>query len=95
MIDAVIDTVIDAVKEVIALGFEPLGVEDQLASMAGIAGRTGRSRQSVPTLVGGRRGPEGLPRPVAGNVRSPLRHLADVVSWFGSSRGVSAPPAPG
>ncbi len=35
-------------------------------------------------LVAGRRGPGGFPRPVAGNVRSPLWHWADVVAWFES-----------
>jgi predicted DNA-binding transcriptional regulator AlpA len=77
-----LDAVLDAVTKVIDLGFDPLAVEDELVSMADIAERTGRSRQSVSMLVSGRRGPGGFPRPVAGNVRSPLWHWADVGSWF-------------
>lgn len=77
-----LDAVLGAVKEVIDLGFEPLAVEDELVSIADVAKRTGRSRQSVSMLVSGKRGPGGFPRPVAGNVRSPLWHWADVASWF-------------
>ncbi|MDA8264777.1 MAG: hypothetical protein M0T79_05415 [Actinomycetota bacterium] len=80
-----LDAVLDAIKEVIALGFEPLAVEDELVSMADIAERTGRSRQSVSMLVAGQRGPGGFPPPAAGNVRSPLWHWADVASWFEST----------
>jgi predicted DNA-binding transcriptional regulator AlpA len=82
-----LDAVLYAIEEVIALGFEPLAVEDELVSMADIAERTGRSRQSVSMLVGGQRGPGGFPRPVAGNVRSPLWHWADIASWFQNSAG--------
>lgn len=77
-----LDAVLDALDEVIALGFEPISVEDELVSMADIAERTGRSRQSVSMIVSGQRGAGGFPRPVAGNVRSPLWHWADVAAWF-------------
>lgn len=79
-----LDAALGALKEVIALGFEPLAIEDEFVSMADIAERTGRTRQSISMLVAGRRGPGGFPRPVAGNVRSPLWHWADVVAWFES-----------
>ena len=82
-----LDAALDAIEEVIALGLEPLAVEDELVSMADIAERTGRSRQSVSMLVSGKRGPGGFPRPVAGNVRSPLWHWADIASWFQNSAG--------
>jgi hypothetical protein len=39
------------------------------------------------TTVSGQRGPGGFPRPVAGNVRSPLWHWADVAAWFASQEG--------
>ena len=52
--------------------------------MADIAERCGRTRQSESMLVSGRRGPGGFPRPVAGNVRSPMWHWADVAAWFDS-----------
>ena len=80
-----LDAVLDAVTKVIDLGFDPLAVEDELVSMADIAERTGRSRQSVSMLVAGQRGPGGFPPPAAGNVRSPLWHWADVASWFEST----------
>jgi predicted DNA-binding transcriptional regulator AlpA len=83
--DSFLDAVLDAVSGIIALGFEPLAVEDEVVSMADIAERMGRSRQSVSMLVSGQRGPGGFPRPVAGNVRSPLWHWADVASWFESN----------
>ncbi len=86
-----LDAVLDALKEVITLDLEPLSVEDELVSMTDIAERTGRSRQSVSMLVGGQRGRGGFPRPVAGNVRSPLWHWADVASWFTGDAGREAP----
>jgi hypothetical protein len=77
-----LDAALDAVTDVIRLGYEPLAVEDELVSMADIADRTGRSRQSVSMLVNGQRGPGSFPRAAAGNVRSPLWHWADVAVWF-------------
>lgn len=86
-----LDAALAAIKEVMTLGFEPLAVEDELVSMSDIAERTGRSRQSVSMLVGGQRGPGGFPRPVAGNVRSPLWHWADVALWFENATGAEVP----
>jgi predicted DNA-binding transcriptional regulator AlpA len=77
-----LDAVLDAIAEVIELGFEPVAIEDELVSMADVAERTGRSRQSVSMLVSGQRGNGSFPRPVAGNVRSPLWHWADIAAWF-------------
>lgn len=85
--ESFLDAVLDAIGEIIGLGFEPLAVEDELVSMADIAGRTGRSRQSVSMLVSGQRGPGRFPQPIAGNVRSPLWHWADVASWLESTTG--------
>jgi hypothetical protein len=85
-----LDAALDAVAEVIELGFEPLAIEDELVSMADIAERSGRSRQSVSMLVSGQRGPGGFPRAVAGNVRSPLWHWADVAAWLGRAEGHEA-----
>jgi predicted DNA-binding transcriptional regulator AlpA len=82
-----LDAVLDVIEGVIALGFEPLAVEDELVSMADIAERTGRSRQSVSMLVSGQRGQGHFPHPVAGNVRSPLWYWADIASWFQNSTG--------
>jgi hypothetical protein len=80
--ESFLDAVLDALAKVIELGFEPLAIEDELVSMADIAERTGRSRQSVSMLVSGQRGRGGFPRAAAGNVRSPLWHWADVAAWF-------------
>ncbi|MCL4413566.1 MAG: hypothetical protein M1522_02265 [Actinobacteria bacterium] len=77
-----VDAAVDAVDVLIRLGFEPVAVEDDLVSMADIAERTGRSRQSVSLLVSGRRGPGGFPSPTAGNVRSSLWHWDEVAAWF-------------
>jgi hypothetical protein len=55
---------------------------DELVSAADIAEHTGRSRQSISSLIGGDRGPGGWPRPIAGNVRSPLWRWSDVAAWF-------------
>ena len=82
-----LDAVLGSLSEIINLGFEPVDVEDELVSMAGIAERTSRTRQSVSMLVSGQRGPGDFPHPVAGNVRSPLWHWADVASWFESTTG--------
>jgi hypothetical protein len=49
---------------------------------ADIAEQTHRTRQSVSMLAKGRRGSGDFPPPVAGNVRSPLWHWADVAAWF-------------
>jgi predicted DNA-binding transcriptional regulator AlpA len=85
--ESFLDAVLDAVAEVIELGFEPLAIEDELVSMADVAERTGRSRQSVSMLVSGQRGSGNFPRPVAGNVRSPLWHWADIAAWFENTEG--------
>jgi predicted DNA-binding transcriptional regulator AlpA len=87
--ESFLGTVLDSLAEVMRLGFEPLAVEDELVSMADIAERMGSSRQSVSMLASGQRGPGGFPRPVAGNVRSPLWHWADVAAWFVSRSGES------
>lgn len=82
------DAVLSAISEVETAQFEVLRVEpDELVSGADIAERTGRSRQSVSSLVNGTRGPGGWPSPVAGNVRSPLWRWSDVAAWFESFDG--------
>lgn len=74
---------IEKIEQVEAAGFEVLRMEpDVFVSAADIADRTGRTRQSISLLIRGERGPGGWPRPVAGNVRSPLWRWADVAAWF-------------
>lgn len=77
-----LDAVLDAISTLIQLGLEPLAVEDELVSVADIAQRSGRTRQSVSMLVSGQRGPGGFPRPIAGNARTHLWNWADVASWL-------------
>lgn len=77
------EAVLSAIKDVEEANFKVLRVEpDELVSAADIAERTGRSRQSISALISGSRGPGGWPRPVAGNVRSPLWRWSDVAAWF-------------
>jgi len=75
--------ILSAIEDVERAGFKVLRLEpDDLVSSADIAERTGRSRQSISALVNGSRGPGGWPRPIAGNVRSPLWRWSDVQAWF-------------
>lgn len=77
------DALLSAIEEVESAGFEVLRVEpDELVSAADIAEKTQRSRQSISSLISGARGPGAWPRPVAGNVRSPLWRWSDVRAWF-------------
>jgi predicted DNA-binding transcriptional regulator AlpA len=76
------EAVLSAIRDVESADFEVLRVEpDELVSAADVAERTGRSRQSISSLISGA-GPGGWPRPVAGNVRSPLWRWSDVAVWF-------------
>ena len=58
-------------------------VEDDLATMADIARRAGRTPESVRLLVNGKRGPGGFP-PAAGRVgaRTKVWRWSDVADWF-------------
>lgn len=77
------EALLSAIDEVESAQFEVLRVEpDELVAAADIAERTGRSRQSISSLINGSRGPGGWPLPVAGNVRSPLWRWNDVAGWF-------------
>jgi predicted DNA-binding transcriptional regulator AlpA len=77
------DAVLSAIDEVESADFEVLRVEpDELVSAADVAERTRRSRQSISSLISGARGPGAWPRPVAGNVRSPLWRWSDIRAWF-------------
>jgi hypothetical protein len=81
--DTLEQAVLSALGEVESAGFEVLRVEpDELVSAADIAEKTGRSRQSISSLISGARGPGDWPRPVAGNVRSPLWRWNDIAAWF-------------
>jgi predicted DNA-binding transcriptional regulator AlpA len=75
--------VLSAIEQVEKAGFEVLRLEpDELVSAADVADRTGRTRSSISSLINGTRGPGDWPRPIAGNVRSPLWRWSDVAAWF-------------
>ncbi|MQA75977.1 MAG: hypothetical protein GEU88_16865 [Solirubrobacterales bacterium] len=66
---------------------------DELVSASEIAARTGRTRESVRLLIGGRRGPGGFP-PAASWVstrRTRLYDWSEVASWFRSELGEDVP----
>lgn len=80
--------VLSALKQVESAHFEVERVEpDELVSAADIAEKTKRSRQSISSLINGTRGPGHWPRPLAGNVRSPLWRWSDIAAWFESFDG--------
>jgi hypothetical protein len=66
--------------------------EDDLATMADIAGRCGRTPESVRLLVAGRRGPGGFP-PAAGRIdaRTKVWRWADAAQWFDKVLGEPLP----
>lgn len=68
-----------ALPEAIVLRVE----DDDLATMADIARRSGRTAESIRLLVNGRRGPGGFP-PAAGRLdaRTKVWRWADVAQWF-------------
>jgi hypothetical protein len=66
--------------------------EYDLATMADIARRSGRTPESIRLLVGGKRGPGGFP-PAAGRVdaRTKIWRWADVGTWFEATLGEPLP----
>ncbi len=68
-----------ALPELVVVRVEP----DDLVSMATIAERTGRSRESIRLLARGQRGPGGFPPPVAyADHKTRLWHWPDVARWL-------------
>lgn len=65
---------------------------DDLATLADIARRCGRTAESVRLLVNGGRGPGGFP-PAAGRLdaRTKVWRLADVAAWFDQTLGEPIP----
>lgn len=68
-----------AVPEARVVHLEP----DDLVTMAEIADRTGRTRESVRLLIAGERGPGGFPAPVTHfKRRQRMWRWQEVVAWF-------------
>lgn len=66
--------------------------EDDLATMADLAKRAGRTPESVRLLVNGKRGPGGFP-PAAGRLdaRTKVWRWADAAEWFSDALGEPLP----
>ncbi len=68
---------------------------DEYVTLAEIAQRTGRTRESARLLSIGERGPGGFPPPAArGAERNKLWRLPEVAAWFASALGEPAHLAP-
>ena len=84
------DAVLSAVSDVESVsGLAVVQLEDgDLVSMAEIAERTGRTRESVRLLVAGERGPGGFPSPVS-DVQRPNRlwRWTEVERWMQNAFG--------
>jgi len=86
---SLLDAVVSAIEAVESVqGAEVLHVDpDELVWASEIAGRTGRSRQSIDQLVRGLRGPGNFPAPVSHATRNPLWRWSDVDAWFAAYEG--------
>ncbi len=78
-----IDSAIEAVESIPSLRVIRVESED-LLTMAEIARRLGRTRESVRLLVEGKRGKGGFPRPYSGSGRWRLWRWSDVAAWVGN-----------
>ena len=88
--EALDDAILSAVDDLEKLeGVEVVRIADAgLASLADIAARVGRTRESVRLLVSGARGPGNFPKPVTDpRSRYRLWRWSDVASWFKGYRG--------
>ena len=88
--EALDDAILSAIDDLEKLeGVEVVRIADAgLASLADIAARVGRTRESVRLLVSGARGPGNFPKPVTDpRSRYRLWRWSDVAGWFNASRG--------
>jgi hypothetical protein len=87
--EAVLSAIADVERA--GVGARVVRVEpDELVTMAEVARRTGRSRESIRQLATGMRGPGGFPPPVASLTNnSPIWRWTDVVQWFTEKKGES------
>lgn len=88
--EALDDAILSAVDDLETLeGVEVIRIADAgLASLADIAARIGRTRESVRLLVSGTRGPGNFPKPVTDpRSRYRLWRWHEVAKWFKEQRG--------
>ncbi|HZS93890.1 MAG TPA: hypothetical protein VFA78_03770 [Chloroflexota bacterium] len=80
------EAVFSAIRQVEAAvpGLRVVRVEpDELVTVAEMARRTGRTRESVRLLTEGKRGPGDFPRPITLlGEKQPLWHWSDAAAWF-------------
>jgi hypothetical protein len=79
------NAVLGAIRQVESVGsLRVLRVEpDDIVTMADIADRMERSRESVRLLIAGRRGPGGFPSPISHGIeRGRLWRWSDVAAWL-------------
>jgi hypothetical protein len=91
--EAILSAIADVEKA--SIGARVVRVEpDELVTMAEIARRSGRSRESVRQLVSGLRGPGDFPPPVASlKQRSPIWRWTEVSHWLRESLATEDKPA--
>ena len=88
--EALDDAILSAIDDLETLeGVKVIRIADAgLASLADIAARIGRTRESVRLLVSGTRGPGNFPKPVTDpRSRYRLWRWSEVASWFKKHRG--------
>ena len=81
--DAVISAILDVERAAIGARVLRVQADDDWLTASEIAGRVGRSRQSVALLARGERGPGDFPAPIASRRSSnPLWRWSEVEAWF-------------
>lgn len=87
------DALRGALEQVAAVGLHTTRIEpDDLVTMAEIAERTARTRESVRLLISGERGKGGFPPPVSHHGRTRLWRWNEVAAWLGDVRAQECAP---
>ena len=91
--DSLARSIVTAVADIETAGYQAVGIESEdLVTLADIAARTGRTRESVRLLSLGKRGPGGFPAPVTSGTWA-LYSWAVVREWFRTHYGDQATAA--
>jgi hypothetical protein len=85
--------IVAAVHAIESVGLAVVGLKsDDLVSAKEIAGRLGRTYESVRLLAGGQRGPGGFPAPLSDGQWA-LYSWAEIADWFATHYGTAGPTA--
>jgi len=85
--DSLARAIVTAVADIERAGYQAVGIDSEdLVTLADIAARTGRTRESVRLLSLGKRGPGGFPAPVTSGAWA-LYSWATVHEWFRAHYG--------